>query len=390
MGEAHALQLRERGEEVLGERGERLVVVVVLGADRAAEAIHGVVAAPQDPLVGGQPVVVEPVAGVADPLPAPPPDRLPLGGRQRLGDHRVVVDRGDVAAQRPLQRPEGAGGQQHAAGVHAPERAQHGHGPVTAAAETGGGGVLVDAHAGRQGGGAQAGGERAGVEHRGARAVPQAAAVQRRRDLGADRGPVEQLALVPEAPQHLRLLLQPRLLVGLQRDQQVPGALEGALDPVAREVGLHPVEVRGAEALEHVHLAGEAREPVRHAVGERGHAEAAVAPAGPEAGGLRLQQHDVAFGLERLGAQRGPQAGEAAADDAQVGLRDLRQRRLRVAGPQGAKPERQRLGLGVRRPVRGGGRGEGPGEGDGLNASDRRGRGRPPRSPRPPSSSPCP
>ena len=78
MGEAQALELRERVEEVLGERRERRVVLVVARADRAAEAVHRVVAAAQDPVVGGQAVVVELVAAVADALAALPADRVAL------------------------------------------------------------------------------------------------------------------------------------------------------------------------------------------------------------------------------------------------------------------------------------------------------------------------
>ena len=78
MAEAQAAQLREGGEEVLREGAERLVVGVIAGGDRAAEAVDGLEAAPEDPVVVGQPVVVELVAAVADPLPAAPADRLPL------------------------------------------------------------------------------------------------------------------------------------------------------------------------------------------------------------------------------------------------------------------------------------------------------------------------
>ena len=51
VGEAQALELRERREEVLRQRRERRLVDVVLGTDRAAPAVDGVVAAPQDPRV---------------------------------------------------------------------------------------------------------------------------------------------------------------------------------------------------------------------------------------------------------------------------------------------------------------------------------------------------
>ena len=64
---------------MLGELAEGGVVVIERRPDRPAVAVDGVVAAPQDPAVGAQPVVVELVAAVADPLPPAPADRLALG-----------------------------------------------------------------------------------------------------------------------------------------------------------------------------------------------------------------------------------------------------------------------------------------------------------------------
>jgi len=58
MAEPDALKLRERGEEVTGQPEMRGGPLVVRRADRVAEVVDGVVAAPQDPVVRGQPVVV--------------------------------------------------------------------------------------------------------------------------------------------------------------------------------------------------------------------------------------------------------------------------------------------------------------------------------------------
>jgi hypothetical protein len=63
VAEAHVRQLRERGEEVLGEQRERRRPSFQLGSDRAAEVVDRVVAAPHDPVVGGQPIVVVPPGG---------------------------------------------------------------------------------------------------------------------------------------------------------------------------------------------------------------------------------------------------------------------------------------------------------------------------------------
>src|SRR6185437_3661395 len=56
VGEPDALELREVREEVLGEHREALVEIVVLRLDGAIEAIDRVVAAEEDPVVGGQAV----------------------------------------------------------------------------------------------------------------------------------------------------------------------------------------------------------------------------------------------------------------------------------------------------------------------------------------------
>ena len=74
--------------------------VVELRADGPAVAVDRVVAAPQDPAVGGRPVVVELVAEVADALPGRPSDRGAHALVERLGHEHVVVDRRDVPADR--------------------------------------------------------------------------------------------------------------------------------------------------------------------------------------------------------------------------------------------------------------------------------------------------
>ena len=155
------------------------VVLVVARADRAAVAVDRVPAAVQDPVVGGQPVVVELVAAVADALAVLPADRAT--GRPA---------RSPARSRRPARR---SGGSRAAAADRRWWRA----GPAGADAPGGGQdvrspdvvdrGVLVDAHAGADRGVAQAGGELAGVEDPGAGVVPDAAAVGRGGDLGAHR-----------------------------------------------------------------------------------------------------------------------------------------------------------------------------------------------------------
>ena len=94
---------------------------------------------------------------------------------------------------------------------------------------------------------------------------------------------------------------------------------------------------------------------------ERGLEEAAVAAAGAVAAGLGLEQEHVACGVVGLGVQRGPEAGEAAADDAEVGLAHARRRRRLRARRKAVEPEGPHVGVGVGVAVGGGGslRGQG-------------------------------
>ena len=131
---------------------------------------------------------------------------------------------------------------------------------------------------------------------------------------------------------------------------------------MALEIGDQALEVLAPEPLEHVHLVGEPGQPVGQPVRQRMGYEAAVAAAAAEADGLALEQHDVAAGIVGLGVQRGPQAGEAAADDAQVRVDGPRERGLRLARRQRVEPERPRLGVGVRRTLHRGRRRRRPGD----------------------------
>ena len=74
MGEAQAFELRKGLEEALGEADEALATLLILRPDAAAEGLDRVVAAPQDPVVDAEPVVVELVSAVAHSLAALPAD----------------------------------------------------------------------------------------------------------------------------------------------------------------------------------------------------------------------------------------------------------------------------------------------------------------------------
>ncbi len=75
VGELDVFELGERLEEVPAERRPRRRPALVLGRHLAAPVVDGVVAAPQDPVVRRQAVVVELVGDVRQPLPVPPTDR---------------------------------------------------------------------------------------------------------------------------------------------------------------------------------------------------------------------------------------------------------------------------------------------------------------------------
>src|SRR5262249_31202200 len=88
-------------------------------------------------------------------------------------------------------------------------------------------------------------------------------------------------------------------------------------------------------------------EPVGDPVGERRDREAPVAAGGADADRVLLQDHDVAVWGVAFRVQRGPEAGEAAADDAEVGARRAGERGGRVAAREGGEPVGDRRGVGV-------------------------------------------
>ena len=65
--------------------------------------------------------------------------------------------------------------------------------------------------------------------------------------------------------------------------------------------------------------------------------EAAVAAARPGAAAFRLEQDDVRRRVSLLDRERGPQAGEAAADDADVGVDGALERVGHVVAERGRR-----------------------------------------------------
>ena len=291
---------------------------------RHAALVDRVVAAEQDPAVVGAAVVVELVAHVADALAAGPPDRVPLRGRERLGDDDVVVDRHDVVREAAQQRRERVGREHHAAGAHDArplvglgDDLDRGRGRV---AERGRAGALVDADAQRQAGVAQPPGQASWVHHGRAVTVVHGADVQRRVDELADLLAVEHLELLAVLRSLGGEILDALELVVLGRDVELAGALEGAVDAVAVDGGGDAREVLVAEPGEQGQLVGPAREAVGVAVGDRRGAEPAVAARRRPADATALDDHDVAGRVASLASSARPQPGEASADDEQVGV----------------------------------------------------------------------
>ena len=183
MGEPDALELREGRRRSGPTRARTCLDAGRATARSCAEVVDGVVASEQDAVVGGQPVVVELVGAVADPLAVRPADRRELLRRERLGRERVVVDRHDERPHPSHERREGVGTQGHLGGC---ERCQSAVTTSTRAgplASIGHQGALVERDAQGLGRFGQAPGELRGMHQDCVVAVPEAGPVRGRRDL---------------------------------------------------------------------------------------------------------------------------------------------------------------------------------------------------------------
>ena len=324
-------------EEVLGQPQERLRVALQPVVGAAAEVVDGVVAAPEDPPVVGDPVVVEEVAGVGDAVPVGPADGRALGLGERLGHQRVVPDRHDVRRQPAQQRREGVGAERHPARRQpAVRRPQHHAGAV--GLEPLHRSVLVDPHAEPQAGLAQPAGQPGRVDHRDAVAVQHPAEVRRRVDLRPDlrRRPATP-AVPPTCAASAGQLAQLVDLPGRGRDGELAGALEGAVDAVARRPpSSMPSRFSRPSRSRVASSSGNRSRPLRSPWVRLAEQNPPLRPDAAQPTVARLEQHDVPAGVALLGQQRGPEAGVAAADDGEVGRR--RRRRARGTGRAPARP----------------------------------------------------
>jgi hypothetical protein len=82
----------------------QFVIAFEVGSGSFPGGVDGVVPAEQDPVVVGQTVVVELVAGVSDALALLPPDGRPHVGGQGRGHQHVVEHRHDEQVQALEQR----------------------------------------------------------------------------------------------------------------------------------------------------------------------------------------------------------------------------------------------------------------------------------------------
>ena len=320
-----------------GQPPEHLEAILVHRVDAAAEVIHRVVAAPHDPVVRRESVVVELVGGVADALARAPADPVELLVRQRLGGQHVVVDRNGVQPVPAQQAREHVGGQHHPGRADNPGIGTHPD-PAAIGVDRCRRGVLEDLHAVLRTGAGQSEHQPRRVHDR-AGVGEQCAQVGRRVHLGANLGLVEQPALAL-----LGCYPQPPQLMRFGGHRQHAGALPLRVHAVFLDVGLHPVQVGQAQLFEPAELVRPARPPVLVAVGDAGLDEAAVPSGRRPAHPFRLDEQHPRAGIAFDRVQRRPQPGVAAAHHEQVTCQRTRQ--LGVFGPGNVQPHRPELGAG--------------------------------------------
>ena len=290
-----------------------------LGCDAVAGVVDGVVAAPQDPVVGGQPEVVELVAGVRHAVPVAPPDRRALLGVERLGHQDVVVDRHEQRRQAPEPHAVRGGRDDDLVRL---DRPAVGERTMTPPARAAGRSTRLCSNTRTPrslGRGRQAPAQLGRVDHHalvaaGRRSRP--ARAGRGSRLRRRHGPGSGSSAAPRA----LLGLVPQLvhLVGLGRTSRVPVSSSSQSMPSSRTNAISPREVAPALGLEPVDLLGEVEQPVRQAVGQPRLAEAAVAAARAPADALGLEDDDAEPGVRVEQPDRRPQAGEPAADDGDI------------------------------------------------------------------------
>ena len=143
--------------------------------------------------------------------------------------------------------------------------------------------------------------------------------------------------------------------MGLDGEGHITRGFKVGLNAVAVQIGGQAVEIILGEPLQDVHLISEVDLAVAEAVGQGGLDEAAVATAGPAAAAISLEQHDLAPRITGLGLKRCPQAGVAAAHDAQIRFGIAVKRGVRFSRRKIIEPEAVGRGVPVGRAILRGG-----------------------------------
>ena len=335
-----AVELREHGVEVPRQGLERGRTLVVLREHLLAEVVDGVPPAPEDAVVGGEPEVVEPVGHVIQAFTVTPAHRVQLRLRQRLGHQGVVVHRHGVQHGLLQQRREDVRRQRH---LRCGDRALvgvHDHAGEFFAQVTHHG-VFVDDHAFLQQNPLELPAQLCGVDHRVVPLIEQSTEDARSVHVIPDLPGVQPAETVLRVVGGLEVLDLP----GLEGQREFTGALELAVQAEPLHGRLDGVKVLQAELGESSILGGQVVVAVLLTVGEAGGAESAVASRRRPADLGALEEHDAAGRGVFNGLQRGPQSGEPAADDDEVGVLMAAQRRLWSRPVGGVQPERGGRGV---------------------------------------------
>ena len=315
VAERQPVELRERGEEVRRERAERLGPLLVRRPHPPPGVVDGVVPAPEDPVVRGQPGVVELVGQVTEPLPVGPADRGELLGAQRLGHQHVVVDRHRQQPGPAQQRREDVRRERDPLAGDRAVRRPHRDRAARTRVERGHPRALVDLdpELGRRPGPAPWRASRGAParSRRGSTRRPGRAGCRPRR--GSRRRPGSAATSWSQAT-----------WCSSTATLRVPVRSNWQSSPSSRTSASNASRFCVPSRSSDVVLVGPAGAAVLLAVGEAGLAEAAVAARRRPPDGVGLEQHHPRAGVAALREHRGPQPAVAAADHGQVGGRPAR------------------------------------------------------------------
>ena len=201
--------------------------------------------------------------------------------------------------------------------------------------------------------------------------VPDAAEVGGRGDLGPDRGRVEELVLVAVLPQELGGLLEPaRPRAARARRRGRRSARGRSRSRGARCRRRSPRSSRGRAARAAAISSAKRALPFSIPCVSEPRAKPPLRPLAPKPTVSASSTTTSRDGIVGLRVERRPEPGEAAADDAEVGLGRAVERRLRLARRQRVQPVRAHCRVRERRALGLGRRGVGPRERHGRESTD--------------------